>query len=174
MDHCGSVWVIVDQCGLVWIRVGFSCSGQSGSGKTEASKLILGYLSFFYEGRNQCLRQVFSRHPSQGSFNAGGVFQEPTPAIILLAPSSPWKCFPSWKVLEMPRPSSTTTPAASANTFTSTSSSRSAGSPPASPPTGHSLRLFYVDCLPSWLEGGSLLEPHCPNTSLRSPGWFSR
>lgn len=38
----------------------FSCSGQSGSGKTEATKLIVGYLSFLYEGRNQRLPQVFT------------------------------------------------------------------------------------------------------------------
>lgn len=33
-------------------------SGQSGSGKTEAAKLIVHYLSSMYQGRNDNLRQV--------------------------------------------------------------------------------------------------------------------
>lgn len=33
-------------------------SGQSGSGKTEAAKLIVHYLSSMYQGRNDKLRQV--------------------------------------------------------------------------------------------------------------------
>lgn len=53
-------------------------------------------------------------------------WQAPTSVIILLDHSSLWKCFPFWKVSEMPRPSSTITPVASANTSTSTFSSRSA------------------------------------------------
>lgn len=66
--------------------VDLSCSGQSGSGKTEAAKLIVHYLSFLYEDRNDHLRQVFTvlrnvqsvfffkcwqsigRHPLQPSF----------------------------------------------------------------------------------------------------------
>lgn len=36
----------------------FLCSGQSGSGKTEAAKMIVHYISCMYQGRNNNLRQV--------------------------------------------------------------------------------------------------------------------
>lgn len=111
----------------------FLCSGQSGSGKTEATKLIVHYLSFLYEDRNDHLRQVFAVLGDVQGFLGLFFFQcwqsvgrHPLQPSSFLGRCSPWKCFPSWKVSEMPRPSSTTTPAASANTSTSTFSSRSA------------------------------------------------
>lgn len=68
---------------------------------------------------------------------------------VLLGRSSPWKCFPFWKVSEMPRPSSTTTPVASENTSISTFYSRSA--------LCYTYRLFFPDqylCNLQW-------EIHC-------------
>ncbi|XP_071319025.1 unconventional myosin-XV-like isoform X1 [Trachinotus anak] len=46
----------------------FLCSGQSGSGKTEATKLIVHYLSSMYEGRNNNLRQPMEVFPILESF----------------------------------------------------------------------------------------------------------
>lgn len=95
-------------------------SGQSGSGKTEATKLIVHYLSSTYRGRADRLRQVPSVHRSSTG-------RPPTRRCFLVSSSSssPSRCFPSWRVSETPRPSSMATPAGLANTFTFTSSGES-------------------------------------------------
>lgn len=43
---------------VLWGNFYFLYSGQSGSGKTEATKLIVHYLSSMYQGINSNLRQV--------------------------------------------------------------------------------------------------------------------
>lgn len=117
------------------------CSGQSGSGKTEATKLIVHYLSSVYQGINDNLRQVIycSRHPLLNVLLLYiRIFFWTTPQSYYSSPkkffvfdslppplTSQWRSFPFWRVLEMPRPSSTTTQAALASTSTSIFSSES-------------------------------------------------
>lgn len=119
----------------------FLCSGQSGSGKTEATKLIVHYLSSMYQAINDNLRQVIycSRHPLLNVLLLYIRIFFGWPLCLITShqifffvfdslppPStSQWRSFPSWRVLEMPRPSSTTTQAALASTSTSTFSSES-------------------------------------------------
>lgn len=90
--------------------------------------------------------------------------------------SSQWKSFQSWRVLEMPRPSSTTTQAALASTSTSTFSSESTQryalgeiSMFWSVAPGLTDRCVWFRLSLRWtaeLLWGLL----CPNTSWRSPG----